>query len=672
MRVASGCDCLIDMLRERAAVQPADLAYTFLDSGEQEGARLTWSELDQRSRAIGAAISAQASAGARVIVMCPPGLDFVGAFFGCLYAGTIAVPTYPPAGAQSDRHVTRLGGMIADAGVSLVIAPRALHTRRHQIVALVPGLSRLPWIALEDADDSDGWMHPHPGSHAVAFLQYTSGSTAAPRGVMVTHGNVLHNLSASADLARHDESSLSVSWLPVNHDMGLIEGVLQPVYSGLPAYLMAPAAFLQRPARWLQAVSRLRATHSGGPNFAYDLCVRRVSAADRASLDLSSWQVAFNGAEPVRRTTMDAFQRAFGERGFEWQAFRPAYGLAESTLLVASSACGQEPVSVDVDRASLASGRVTIVESHRFPHAVPQQPMVKVWRSTALRHAQGVSSVPMNETGEDPRPHGATTGSVEHIRRGRNGAGGNASPVERGSECSQTVTMDYQDRGALVAVGTPAAGTEVVIADPDERTRCAARRVGEIWVASPSVALGYWGQPEISAATFRACLVTGEGPFLRTGDLGFLHDGHLFVTGRIKDVLIVRGLKHYPQDLELTAERAAPGLRPGCIAAFGIEWNGEERVAIVGEVEARRSSGPAADDGLEGTIAAVRQAIVHVHRLTPAIIILVEAGSVPKTTSGKLQRYACRAALVSGDLRASAQWTDMDEALGSSRERAAS
>lgn len=488
-----------------------------------------------------------------------------------------------------DRAVARLRGMIADAGISLVLAPSSIVARAEVLAAAVPEVRGIPWLATDDPEHSgpSGSCHPTVRANDIAFLQYTSGSTASPRGVMVSHANLLHNLAASARLAQHDAESVSVSWLPVNHDMGLIDGVLQPAFSGFPAWLMAPAAFLQRPARWLQAISRLRATHSGGPNFAYDLCVRRITESDRSALDLSSWRIAFNGSEPVRRDTLESFQRAFGERGFRWSSFRPAYGLAESTLLVTSGARAEDPVCLSVEPGALGRG-----------HAVAQ----------------------------------------------RSGT-------------------------ALVSSGAPAHATRVIVVDPERRTCCADDQVGEIWIAGPSVARGYWQRAEETAATFGARLDTGDGPFLRSGDLGFMRGSHLFVTGRIKDVLIVRGLKHYPQDLERTAEQASPVLRPGCCAAFSVDCDGEERPAIVAEVDAR---GPGEGTNLHAVIADVRRAISDGHHLALCAITLVAPGTLAKTTSGKLQRYVCRDAFLSGGLEALVQWLDPDRPVISTLEGAAS
>ena len=554
---------LIDLLRDRAAAQPDSTAFTFLESGEQEGDTLTWAALDLRSRAIAAAIQPHVQPGDRVLIMLPPCVDFVSAFFGVLYAGAIALPTYPPAGGRADRTAARLRGMVTDADVALILSSSPVSARRSLLETMVPELAGRPWVDVDTLNDSiaEAWRLPIVGADTLALLQYTSGSTASPRGVMVSHANVLHNLAQSAALAQHDRSSVSVSWLPVNHDMGLIDGVLQPVFSGYSTYLMAPAAFLQRPARWLQAVSRHGATHSGGPNFAYDLCVRRITDNERDALDLSTWRIAFNGSEPIRRSTLEVFHRRFAPAGFLWDAFRPAYGLAESTLLVTS------------------------------------------------------------------------TGPDDSLR---------FHDVEKGR--------------SLVACGTVNGSPTIRIVDPLTKRRVQDGGVGEIWVSGASVAAGYWNRPRESAAAFRAFITdSNEGPYLRTGDLGCIVDTRLFVTGRIKDVLIVRGVKHYPQDIEATAERAHPVVRPGCCAAFAEDDEGEERVAIVAEVEPRRTL---VDAEIEQAILAIRRAVTEAHQVTLSRVTLVSAGTLPKTTSGKLQRFLCRDLLASGEFAVLASWRE--------------
>jgi acyl-CoA synthetase (AMP-forming)/AMP-acid ligase II len=580
-------DSIVDILAARAIATPDSLAYGFLSSGEHEEARLTWQELDRRSRAIAAAIAERVEPGARVLLLFPPGLDFIAAFFGCAAARAIALPAYPPSTHRRDHTIARLRGMIADAGVSLVVAAQSVRARRAVLEDAVPELLNLDWMTTEEIAPDGGARDvrlERPRRTDVALLQYTSGSTSSPRGVVVTHANLLHNLAHGERLGDCDARSVGVSWLPVNHDMGLIGAVLQPAFSGFPMWLMAPAAFLQRPMRWLQAISRFGATHSAAPNFAYDLCARRVSALDRRSLDLSTWRVAYNAAEPVRASTLAAFQRAFGECGFHWEAFRPAYGLAESTLLVTGSrdSATAGPTILDVDRRHAGHGQIAMTTEH--------EPMT------------------------------------------------------------------------VVSCGHVVDDVQIVVVDPVRRVRCAPDEIGEIWITSQSVARGYWNRPEETAATFGARLATGgtaDGPFLRTGDLGFTREGQLFVTGRLKDVLIVRGHNHYPQDLELTAEEATAAVRPGCCAAVAIETvGGDERVAIVAEVDARaeRAHDNASTIEAQQAIADIRRAIHDVHGIPLAGVVLVPAGSLPRTTSGKLQRFLCRNAFAAGDLDALCHW----------------
>ena len=584
-------ESLVELLRFRARAQPKDDAFVFLHDGEREGDAVTYAELDRRSRMAAAVLQGRVSPGARALLMYPPGLDFVSAFFGCLYARVVAVPVFPPRWREPDRNLARAVSVAEDARPEVVLsttrtvegwaraaaagtAPRlaASRGRRH-------GGATAAWVATDAIDGSAAptWRDPGAVPGTLAFLQYTSGSTAAPRGVMVTHGNLLHNLADAFRQAGNDGSSVSVSWLPVVHDMGLIDGVLQPVYSGCPAYLMSPNAFLQRPVRWLRAITRYRATRSGAPNFAYDLCVRRIAAAERATLDLRSWRDAYNGAEPVRRSTLERFAAAFADSGFDATAFRPCYGLAEATLLVASG-----------------------------------------------RYARGAPPA----------------------------AGGPAGGGEPGVSC-----------------GRPDLGTTVVAVDPATRRRCANGAVGELWVSGPGVAAGYWRRPAQSARTFSARTADGRGPFLRTGDLGAVTGDGVRITGRLKDVLIVRGAKHYPQDLERTAEGRHHAVRRGCAAAFAAERGSSgDRIALVAEVDPHQLRSLAAR---QAAIAAIRSGVTEAHGVQLSAVTLVPPGGVEKTTSGKVRRFACRDALLSGTLRALATWpqpNDGEERAGPAAE----
>jgi acyl-CoA synthetase (AMP-forming)/AMP-acid ligase II len=574
---------LVDVLRERARDRFRDRAFTFLTDGEVEGDTLTYGELDVNARSIAAALRSHGLIpGERALLLYPPGLEFISAFFGCLYAGIIAVPAYPPQPSQLARTLPRLLSIIADADVAIVLCDASVSRSGKGMSAHAPALVNIPWLSTDrlGASRANEWTGHAISRDHLAFLQYTSGSTASPRGVMVSHANLLHNLDYARRQGGNGPGTVSVSWLPVIHDMGLIEGVLQPIFAGYPAHLMAPASFLQRPMRWLRAITRYRATNSGAPNFAYDLCVRKVSDDQLPELDLSSWRIAYNGAEPIRRETLLAFHERFRSVGFRWRSFFPVYGLAESTLLVSTGDCDYEPVMRDVDAGQLAAGRVVAAVA------------------------------------------GAPTKS-------------------------------------LVSSGPHGSGTRVLIVDPATTTPCADGEVGEIWVSSPSVARGYWRRDIESAETFRARLADGRGPFLRTGDLGTMIDGELFVTGRAKDIIVIRGYKYYPQDIELTAERLHPAIRGGCSAAFALDGGDTESVGLAVELDPRqlpidqktrvRAFGEIVD--------AVRAAIATEHGVNLSLVALVGVGGVPKTSSGKLRRSACRDAAMNGSLDEVARWT---------------
>ncbi len=561
----------VEVLRRRARESPDRRIYTFLDEEGREASTLTLGELDRRARSIAARLQEgpdqRTDRPERALLLFPPGLDFVAAFFGCLYAGVVAVPAYPP---RSARGLPRLRSIAADSGATRVLTLSKVALRES---LGVPGLAGAHWIVTDDdpRDLREGsWREPRLNPGDPAFLQYTSGSTAEPKGVVVTHGNLLHNEEVIRRAFGQSESSVVVGWLPLYHDMGLIGNVLQPLWSGGEAVLMSPLAFLQRPRRWLEAISRYRATTSGGPNFAYDLCLRKVREADREGLDLGSWQVAFSGAEPVRRETLERFAEAFAPCGFRRESFFPCYGLAEATLFVTGGA-PEEPFRVyAVDPAAL--------EEHRV-----------------------------------------------------------APPAARGAERD------------LVSCGRSAADPEqrLEIVDPETGAPCPPDRIGEVWIAGPGVAAGYWNRPEETAGSFGARLAPPADAgdrFLRTGDLGFLADGELFVTGRLKDLIILRGRNLYPQDVELTAERSHPALRPGCGAAFGVEREGEERLVVVQEVEGVDAA------ELAAAAEAIRRAVAEEHEAALDDVVLVRRNTVPKTSSGKIQRRACRAAYLAGAL----------------------
>jgi phthiocerol/phenolphthiocerol synthesis type-I polyketide synthase C len=566
---------LIEMFRVRAAEQGSRVAFRFLADGETEESHLTYRELDERARSIAALLAAYSAAGERALLYYAAGLDFIAAFCGCLYAGVVAVPVFP---ARLPRHIPRLLAIAADSGAKIALTTGKLRRQTKELFQRAADLKNLVWLATDEPSLSrdEAWRDSPANLEALALLQYTSGSTAEPRGVMVTHGNLLHNLACLREIFGFSKESVGVTWLPHYHDMGLVGGLLQPLFAGGEMTVMSPSSFLQRPARWLAAVTRYQATTIVAPNFAYDLCARKISVEQRGALNLASVNIALCGAEPVRVETLDRFAEAFEPCGFRREAFRPAYGLAEATLIVSGRAEGRAPFTRHVSAAELRRNRVQ-----------------------GAQEAAGATRV-------------------------------------------------------LTGCGGIAPSLSVAIVDPETFSLSPADQVGEIWVSGPSVARGYWNKSEETKETFDAYLATGEGPYLRTGDLGFLDEGQLFVTGRCKDLVIIRGANHYPQDLEHTVERSHRSLRPDRGAAFSIDADGEEQLVIVQEVD-DRSVTPN-----EEVVAAIRAALAETHEVQPIGVVLIKPRTIPRTSSGKIQRYACREAFLIGALEIVFEWRDSE------------
>ncbi|REG29770.1 acyl-CoA synthetase (AMP-forming)/AMP-acid ligase II [Archangium gephyra] len=570
----SGATSLAHILHRRAGRHPERRALTFLVRGTEQHKAYSFAALDQRARTIAALLKAHGMEGERALLLYPQGAEYVESFLGCLYAGTVAVPAYPPDPTRLERTLGRLLGIIADCRPKVVLATKEIRDLAAAFAAQVPGLGELKWLA---TDDEDLGVVPLASpadarSEQLAFLQYTSGSTSSPKGVMVSHGNLLANLAHIRGSVELGEDSCSVTWLPSFHDMGLVDGLLEGFYSGYPVYLMSPADFLKHPLRWLQAVTAFRVTHSGGPNFGYELCVRKATPEALSALDLSSWRSAYCGAEPVRAGTMRRFLETFSPRGFSASALFPVFGLAETTLK-APGRQGRGVVTLSVDKKAL--------------------------------------------------------------------------------EADQAVPLPTGDAQAteLVSCGESEEGYGLAIVEPESRERLPDGRVGEIWVYGPSVAQGYWRKPELSEETFHA-RIRGEDSreWLRTGDLGFLRDGLLYITGRRKDLIIIGGRNHYPQDIEWTVEAALPEVRPGCGAAFSVDVDGEERLVVVAEVDTRRQQGGESLD-LQAAAATVRQAINEAYQLRLHELVFLKPGSVPKTSSGKIQRQAARRAYLERGLQ---------------------
>ncbi len=567
---------VVDVLRHRASCQPELTGYTFLVDGETQTASLTYQTLDFQARTIAAHLQSLNAQGSRALLLYPSGLAFIAAFFGCLYAGVTAVPAYPP---QQNQTKHRLQSIVADAQATFALTTSALLADSQIQFADAQQLPPLHWMTTDNLPDAAAldWQAPNLDNTAIALLQYTSGSTGAPKGVMVSHENLLHNATMIQHCFQDGEDSIGVSWLPPYHDMGLIGGILQPLSIGRPMILMSPMAFLRKPVRWLQAISRYRATTSGGPNFAYELCVKKITPAEGETLDLSSWQVAFNGAEPIRPQTLESFSTTFQAYGFHSAAFYPCYGMAEATLMVTGGVRMNPPEICTVDPVALKDKQV----------------------------------IPVEQT-------------IQKARK-------------------------------VVGCGQPRLEQKVVIVDPVSETQCVESKVGEIWVSSLSVARGYWNQPQETERIFNAYLSdVGEGPFLRTGDLGFMQAGELFITGRLKELIIIRGRNHYPQDIEWTVQSSHPALRAGGGAVFSIEVKGVERLVIVQEVERSFLRQLPAEE----VFAALRRAVSEHHQLQIYAIALLKPGSIPKTSSGKIQRTECRSRFMAGSLDPLNSWSE--------------
>ncbi len=564
----------VDILRFRSEHQPDSVAFTYLDYGDygELETEVSYGQLDSQARSIAAKLQLSKLIGQRVLLIYPQGLEFIAAFFGCLYAGAIAVPVYPPGPRKPLDNLEALANSCQPAALLLSKTMfSSIGQRLHQSSAF----NSLPFLITDEDNyaESELWKEFHPEGDVLASLQYTSGSTGSPKGVVLSHSNLVYNSELIRQGFGNTSSSIGVSWLPFYHDMGLIGNVLQPVYVGGRVVLMSPMHFIQRPLRWLKAISHYRATTSGGPNFAYELCIHKIKPAQREELALESWEVAFSGAETVRAETLAKFKELFSPCGFRSEAFFPCYGMAEATLLITGGARQIQPRIRQVDKDALTSGRVL--------------------------------------------------------------------PVTPDAE-----TCD------LVSCGWTFPGQRVLVVNPETCQPCAPDEIGEIWVSGPSIGQGYFGLPELTERTFAARLAdSNEGPFLRTGDLGFLYEGEICVTGRLKDLIIIRGRNHYPQDLEWTAAHSHPHLQREGTAAFSIEAAGEEQLVIVQEVERSQLRKLKEDD----VLSAITEAIIRQHELQPYAVVLIKPGNLPRTSSGKLQRSLCRNQYLEGSLKLVAQ-----------------
>ncbi|MCW8802821.1 MAG: AMP-binding protein [Ignavibacteriaceae bacterium] len=590
---------LVDVASYWAAELDHKTAYTFLSDGANQERYLTYRELDKSARAIAAFLQDAGLFGERALLFYPPGLEFICAFFGCLYAGVVAVPTYPPVNRQVMSLVEPI---VKDAGPKAILTTSDIASKLKTVLSIQTigekSLFRFIGKGIEkffpifkqlggensrviatdriDTDLDQMWQSPNLKSDSLAFLQYTSGSTSQPKGVMVSHGNILHNQNLIQEYFRQPHGVVFVSWLPQYHDMGLIGNVLQPFYMGGYSVVFSPFEFLKKPLNWLTAISKYKAHTSGAPNFAYELCVRKVSTEDKKILDLSSWQVAYNGAEPIRHSTLENFADYFAECGLEKSALFPCYGLAEGTLIVAGGKLQEDPVYLFCDKERLKEDRIQIIDS------------------------------------EDP---------------------------------AATV---------LVGSGTAFDRQNVRVVDPEECIQLGDNEIGEIWVSGPSIALGYWNNLDSTQQTFQARIRNSdEDPFMRTGDLGFLRDGNLFITGRIKDLIIIHGQNYIPSDIEYTVENSHANLRKGCSAAVSLESDGEEKLAVVCEIRKKVKKVEFQD-----IVAGILHDISEGHGLMASRIVLIKTRTIPKTTSGKIRRKMCKMSLLNNKLEIVYQWED--------------
>ena len=542
---------LVELLRWRAEVSPPGQGFQFLSGGTDDSEALSFAELDRRARAIGARLSRRIEPGERILLLYPPSLDYIEAFFGALYAGAIAVPAYPPNPRRLERTLPRLLSVIDDSGADVALATSTIAGMASGLAGQSETLAELDWIATDDiADDfADDWSAQGLDTDTVAFLQYTSGSTGAPKGVVLDHGTLLRNEQFIQQAFGSTSDDVGVNWLPLYHDMGLIGAVIQPVFCGCQSILMSPLDFLKNPVRWLEAIDEYGGTMSTAPNFGYDLAVRKTPEDVRDGLDLSTWNVACNGAEPIRPQTMQRFADYFGPAGFDESAFMPAYGLAEVGLIVSATPRADRPTTLAAD-------------------------------------------------------------GKEHV-----------------------------------SCGPPLGDFDLTIVDPDTHRPVDDGDVGEIWLRGGSVAGGYWQRDDVTDEVFDAHLQSGKGPFLRTGDLGIFDGETVAITGRLKDLIVIRGANHYPQDIEATVEHVSDAIRPGCGAAFSVtEQDSGEQLVVVQEVN------PQDVDDPKRLLERIEGAITETHQLVPRDVVLIEPRTIRKTSSGKIQRFATKECYEAGEL----------------------
>jgi len=554
---------ILNRLTQRSIDTPSEPLYFFLGKNAEVTDSLNYKQTFDKALQVAAMLANRGLKGERCMLMYQPGLDVIPAFFGCLYAGVISVPAFPMRKNSSSK---RIRSIIANADAKVVCTTRKVYDSMFALFTDDPVLQSLIWICTDELhgnQDKEVGFHPlEYTSDDLAYLQYTSGSTGSPKGVMVTHQNIMSNLKAIDESCLHEPGCRIISWMPVFHDMGLIYGVLQPIFNSCVAYIMSPVLFMQNPFEWLNAISVYKGNFSTAPNFAYDLCVEQITDEQKRSLDLSSWKAAGCAAEPVKSQTLKNFAQSFSDTGFSTTAFSPCYGLAEATLKVTGLLTPEKAVVLRVDAKQFHLNRI--------------------------------------------------------------------EPALAG-----------QDVIELVGCGGPASDTSVKIVDQATGIECDKNTIGEIWVNSPSVTAGFWNNPEETAIVFNAQIAGSKDTekFLRTGDLGFIHNGELFVTGRLKELIIIRGTNHYPQDIEHSIQQSHPLLKRASGAAFEAPINGEQELIAVFEIT---NTSQLTDTALKSVVLAAKEAVFQQHDISLYDILFIRNGTLAKTSSGKIERVTSR------------------------------
>jgi acyl-CoA synthetase (AMP-forming)/AMP-acid ligase II len=568
---------IVEILQRRARSQGEKVAYIFLRDGANKETRLTYQELDLKAKVIACQLRQLLAPGSRALLVYPygAGLEFITAFFGCLYGGIVAVPCHPPKNRLTTLEVqTRLESAEAE-----IVLTESSSFNKLNLKLSDWGKAALHCLDTEKIElPGNTWTAPEITAETLAFLQYTSGSTGEPKGVMINHGCLLQNQEILKQAFGHTSDLVGVSWLPLFHDMGLIGNVIQPIYVGGSCVIMSPVSFVQKPICWLQAISKYRATTSGAPNFAYDLLCDRLTTEQLAPLDLSSWQVAFCGAEPVQALTLEEFSLKFASCGFKSTAFYPCYGMAEATLMMTGGDQAKAPQIKYLDEIALEQNKIVV--------ATESQPKTK----------------------------------------------------------------------SFVSAGYPWLDGRILIVDPVTLKECEPDRIGEIWYSGSSVGQGYWQLPEQTQQTFQASFQGQK--YLRTGDLGFMSDGELYITGRLNDVLVFWGLNHYPQHIEQTVEQCHLGLKANSGAAFAVEVEGKPRLLIAQEIERTHRKSLV----MEEVVEAIRWQVFQQHFIDIYGIVLLLPGRMPKTSSGKVQRSKCKAMFLDQSLEVWQEWYHKDVA----------